>query len=161
MLPWIKDVTISQVKQPSTKINTKSDNLKNVKHIIAVSSCKGGVGKSTIATNIALKLAENSNLKIGLLDADVYGPSLPNLIPINNPIIKRSKINDKFIEPLIGPNGLKMISFGHVNSKAVTGAGGKQAAIMRGPIVSKVINQLITQTEWNDLDYLIIDFPPG
>ena len=75
--------------------------------------------------------------------------------------IVRSVNNAKAIMPLIGPFGLKMLSFGHVNPNSAPGAGGQSPAVMRGPIVSKVINQLVAGTEWGELDYLIVDMPPG
>lgn len=135
--------------------------LKSVKHAIAVSSCKGGVGKSTIAVNLALSLAKQ-NLKVGILDADIYGPSLPSMLRPIDPTVKRSKTKEKFVEPLTGPLNIKMLSFGHVNPKAgAPGAGGKEAALIRGPIASRVINQLICFTDWDELDYLIVDMPPG
>jgi ATP-binding protein involved in chromosome partitioning len=92
------------------------------------------------------------------------GPSIPTLIsPINGDVaIKRSKVNSKFVKPLVDDDGVQFLSFGHVNRKSgVTGAGGQGAAIIRGPIASRVINQLVAATEWDDVDYLIVDMPPG
>ena len=137
--------------------------LAHVEHVIAVSSCKGGVGKSTVAVNLAMTLARQG-LRVGIVDADIYGPSLPFMIQPEDVTVKRSPTNDKHVLPLAasGMPNLKFLSFGHVNPKAgVAGAGGRGAAIMRGPIVSRVINQLITSTEWGNLDYLLVDMPPG
>jgi len=101
-------------------------------------------------------------LKVALLDADIYGPSLPFLVsPIDNTVRKVGPDKPGFIWPLETKEGLKVLSFGHVNPKAATGAGGKGAAVMRGPIATRVINQLIAATEWGELDYLLIDMPPG
>lgn len=139
------------------------------------------MGKSTIAANLAVTLAQRG-LRVGLLDADIYGPSIPLLVPVEDRTVFKSKTDPKAVLPLVGPYGLKILSFGHVNPKAgvkqlkpfmlclgyrflrllgVVGAGGKQAAIIRGPVVSRVINQLIASTEWGDLDYLVVDMPPG
>jgi Mrp family chromosome partitioning ATPase/DUF971 family protein len=129
----------------------KAPGLERVKALLAVSSCKGGVGKSTVAVNLASTLAK-SGAKVGLFDADVYGPSLPTLLrPANTDLFSR----DDMIIPL-DFKGMKLMSFGYVPS----GPGGG-AAIMRGPMVTQVINQLLTGTEWGALDYLIIDMPPG
>jgi Mrp family chromosome partitioning ATPase/DUF971 family protein len=163
---WAKDITVQVVteKQKSTSnaiMTTGSDKLSIVHHAIAVSSCKGGVGKSTVAVNLALTLAKRG-LRVGLLDADIYGTSLPVMINTSNQIVKRSKQNPKFVLPLDGPYGLKMLSFGHVNpDSGAPGGGVGGAAVLRGPIASKIINQLISATEWGELDYLIIDMPPG
>lgn len=105
--------------------------------------------------NLALSLVKKG-LSVGILDADVFGPSLPAMIPVHSKVIKRSPDNDKFILPLEGPLGIKVLSFGFVNPKAgAPGAGGKDAALMRGPVVSKVINQLLNSTDWGALDYLV------
>ena len=163
---WIKDIDVQVIteKQSSSNnaiISTGSDKLSIIQHAIAVSSCKGGVGKSTVAVNLALTLAKRG-LRVGLLDADIYGPSLPVMINTSNQILKRSKANPKFVLPLEGPYGLKILSFGHVNpDSGAPGGGSGGAAVLRGPIASKIINQLISATEWGTLDYLIIDMPPG
>lgn len=167
---WVvdaEDVTVEEFSKTSASSNlTSSDSststMHNVKHVIAVSSCKGGVGKSTVAVNLAFALASRG-LKVGLLDADIYGPSLPSLVQCeDNNTVRRSPNNSKFILPLVGPLGVKMLSFGHVNPKAgAPGAGGKGPALMRGPIASKLINQLIGATEWGELDYMVVDMPPG
>jgi len=164
---WIKDIDIQVITEKQNSLNnaiissTDSNKLSIIQHAIAISSCKGGVGKSTVAVNLALTLAKRG-LRVGLLDADIYGPSLPVMINTSNQILKRSKQNPKFILPLEGPYGLKMLSFGHVNpDSGAPGGGSGGAAVLRGPIASKIINQLISATEWGRLDYLIIDMPPG
>ncbi len=123
--------------------------LSNVKNIIAVSSCKGGVGKSTMAASIAWELSRRG-ASVGLMDADIHGPSLPSLFNLKNVEI----FTDEF--KLIVPyeyEGLKLMSFGFLLGDA--------PAVMRGPIVTRYIQQLLFQVNWGDLDYLIIDMPPG
>lgn len=120
-----------------------------VKNIIAVSSCKGGVGKSTIAAYIALNLKEKG-LKVGLLDADIYGPSIPTLFNIGDVTIKTNDAGQ--IIP-IDSKGIKVLSFGFLLKD--------NAAILRGPIVSRYIQQMFFACDWTNLDYLIVDLPPG
>lgn len=117
-LSWVKEVQVDILrKRPSSKSSTTGSALSRVEHIIAVSSCKGGVGKSTTAVNLALTLAKRG-LRVGLLDADVYGPSLPLMLQADDLTVRRSEENSKMIYPLKGPYGIEMISFGHVNPKA-------------------------------------------
>lgn len=111
-------------KRPHSASASLGSSLARVEHIIAVSSCKGGVGKSTIAVNFALTLAKRG-LRVGLLDADVYGPSLPSMIQAIDNNVHKSQENPKFILPLIGPYNLKMLSFGHVNPKSGAPGSGK------------------------------------
>jgi len=130
----------------------KYPGLAGVQRILAVSSCKGGVGKSTTAVNTALALARYG-LRVGLLDADVYGPSLPTLLrPEETTLYQRE---DGLILPL-DVEGLKVMSFGWIDPEQQRGA-----AILRGPMVSQVVSQLATRVAWGELDYLVIDFPPG
>eukprot|EP01038_Epipyxis_sp_PR26KG_P014985 gene14985-20158_t len=162
-MDWISKLTIKNSQDNKANQSLPTAGVNHIKHIIGVSSCKGGVGKSTVAMNLAVALYER-NLSVGLLDADVYGPSLPLLLPVIDRTVRKSKTNPTCILPLLARDypTLKLLSFGFVNSKAgVTGAGGQTAAVLRGPIVSKVINQLLLSTEWGHLDYLIVDMPPG
>lgn len=154
-LPWVTAVTVHMSAQPRTNSNplmARAPGLEKVQHIIAVSSCKGGVGKSTTAVNIAYSLTQ-LGAKVGLFDADVYGPSLPTLV---SPPQRELFMRGELIQPL-EYEGVRLMSFGFVS----TGAGGGGPAIMRGPMVTQVINQLLTTTEWGELDYLVIDMPPG
>eukprot|EP00752_Nemacystus_decipiens_P004097 g3749.t1 len=139
-----------------------SPGLESVRDVVCVSSCKGGVGKSTVAVNLAYSLAAQG-AKVGLLDADVYGPSLPTLVNPDDVALRVSPAfpDLKLLSPVVH-RGVACMSFGWVNAKAgVPGAGGHGAAVMRGPMVSKVINQLLLGTDWGELEYLIIDMPPG
>jgi Mrp family chromosome partitioning ATPase len=130
-----------------------------VAEIIAVSSCKGGVGKSTVSVNLAFSLAKRG-ARVGILDADIYGPSLPTMVSPADKTIRVSRSTKNFVVP-IDYEGVKCMSFGFVNQKAAPGAGGVGAAVMRGPMVSKLVDQLVLGTEWGELDYLVVDMPPG
>jgi ATP-binding protein involved in chromosome partitioning len=116
--------------------------------VIAVSSGKGGVGKSTIAANLAVALA-GQRLKIGLMDADVYGPNIPRMLGVS----ARPAVQGNKILPLEA-HGVKLISLGLLIER-------DQPAIWRGPIITKVIQQFLHDVHWGGLDYLIVDMPPG
>lgn len=121
-----------------------------VKHVIAISSGKGGVGKSTVSSHLALALAQKGS-KVGLLDADIYGPSIPRIFGILNqqpPVNSNNKI-----EPIERYN-VKIMSMGLLVEE-------NQALIWRGPMLFKAIEQLIRDVNWGELDYLLIDLPPG
>jgi ATP-binding protein involved in chromosome partitioning len=120
----------------------------NLGHIIAVSSGKGGVGKSTVAVNLAIALAKQG-ARIGLMDADVYGPNVPLMMGVNEPPM----VIDQRIVPLEA-HGLKIMSLGFIIER-------DQPAIWRGPIITKVITQFLRDVAWGTLDYLIVDMPPG
>src|SRR5580698_4483675 len=120
----------------------------NLGQIIAVSSGKGGVGKSTVATNLAVTLARDG-AKVGLMDADIYGPNIPRMLGASGqPYVEREKIIP------LEAHGLKVISIGFLVDR-------EQPAIWRGPIIMKVITQFLRDVEWGELDYLIVDIPPG
>jgi ATP-binding protein involved in chromosome partitioning len=120
----------------------------DLRKVIAVSSGKGGVGKSTIAANVAAALSQQG-LKIGLMDADVYGPNIPRMLGIT----ARPAVVGNKIQPLEA-HGLKVISLGLLIER-------DQPAIWRGPIITKVIGQFLHDVEWGGLDYLVVDMPPG
>lgn len=120
----------------------------NLGTILAVSSGKGGVGKSTVSTNLAVALAQEG-ARVGLMDADVYGPNVPRLMGVNEP---PSVINEKII-PLTA-HGVKVISLGFLIER-------EQPAIWRGPIIMKIITQFLRDVAWGDLDFFIVDMPPG
>jgi ATP-binding protein involved in chromosome partitioning len=117
-----------------------------VRHIVAVASGKGGVGKSTVAANLALALAK-TGAKVGLMDADIYGPSIPIMMGVG-PV-------DQQTTPFpIERHGLKLMSMGFV-------LGEDQAAVLRGPMIHRYLVAFLTQIDWGQLDYLLIDMPPG
>ncbi|AEG01704.1 iron-sulfur cluster carrier protein ApbC [Methylomonas methanica] len=123
--------------------------LPNVKNIVAVASGKGGVGKSTTSVNLALALAtEGAN--VGILDADIYGPSIPTMLGLSG---QPETLDGKFLLPKTS-FGVQTISIGYLVDP-------DQPMIWRGPMVTGALQQLLTQTQWSDLDYLIIDLPPG
>lgn len=121
----------------------------NVKNIIAVASGKGGVGKSTTAANLALALAAEG-AKVGVLDADIYGPSQPMMLGISG---RPETTDGKTMEPLEN-HGLQVSSIGFMIDP-------DEPMVWRGPIVTQALQQLLDQTNWRDLDYLIVDMPPG
>lgn len=123
--------------------------LPGVKNIVAVASGKGGVGKTTVSVNLALALAK-TGAKVGLLDADIYGPSVPLMLGLK---ASPEVINNKIQAPVI--EGVKVISMGFFYEQS------QQAGIYRGPIVSGIVKQFLTDVNWGELDYLIIDLPPG
>jgi ATP-binding protein involved in chromosome partitioning len=116
--------------------------------IIAVSSGKGGVGKSTVAVNLAIALAKKG-ARVGIMDADVYGPNLPRMLGVDAP----PPVRDQKIQPLEA-YGIKVMSIGFMIER-------DQPAIWRGPIIMKVITQFLRDVAWGQLDYLIVDMPPG
>jgi len=121
----------------------------NVKNIIAVASGKGGVGKSTTAANLALALAAEG-ARVGVLDADIYGPSQPMMLGIS----RRPESEDgQTMEPLEN-HGIQVMSIGFLVNQ-------DEAMIWRGPMATQALEQLLRQTNWDDLDYLIVDMPPG
>jgi ATP-binding protein involved in chromosome partitioning len=121
----------------------------NVKNIIAVSSGKGGVGKSTVAVNLALALAAEG-ARVGMLDADIYGPSQPTMLGIEG---KPESVDGRTLEPLEN-YGIQASSIGFL-------VDADQPMVWRGPMVTQALQQLLAQTNWKDLDYLIVDMPPG
>lgn len=148
-LPGVTGVQVTMsAMQPKARSGPAINTLKNVGAVIAVSSCKGGVGKSTVAAHLARAIQREGH-KVGLLDVDIYGPSLPTLFKTNNPDVY---MKNNLLEPVLC-DGLKTMSLGYVM--------GDRPAVMRGPMVSNYTSQILQQTDWGDLDYLIIDMPPG
>lgn len=123
--------------------------LPGVKNIIAVASGKGGVGKTTVSVNLAIALSK-TGAKVGLLDADIYGPSVPLMFGLKD----SPQVVDNKIQPPVA-EGVKIISMGFFYEQS------QQAGIYRGPIISGIIKQFLTDVNWGELDYLIIDLPPG
>ncbi len=156
----INDVQI-EIDNEVSESNSKSKSnipelktIKGIKHIIAISSGKGGVGKSTIAVNIACSLAK-LGLKTGLLDADIYGPNTPSMLGVTeeNPKVTDGSGNDQRLIP-INKYGISLVSMGFLIEEG-------QPVIWRGPMLNSIIKQFLYQVEWNNLDFLVIDLPPG
>lgn len=127
-----------------------SEAMATVKNIIGVASGKGGVGKSTVSLNLALALAQ-SGAKVGLLDADIYGPSIPLMLGMQKAYME---VDNNKLQP-VDSHGIKVVSFGFFAEQE------HQAAIYRGPIISGILKQFLIDTNWSNLDYLIVDLPPG
>jgi ATP-binding protein involved in chromosome partitioning len=126
--------------------------LPQVGHVVAVSSGKGGVGKSMVATNLAVALARQG-LKVGLLDADIYGPNIPLMFgETRRPQVSGAKGQER-IEPLEA-HGVRLMSLGFLLEK-------EQPAIMRGPLIAGILRQFLEQVEWGELDVMLVDMPPG
>ncbi len=149
-IPGVASVSVNMTSQsPQTQISSSPNPLSKIGSIIAVSSCKGGVGKSTVAAHLAQELSHRG-FKIGLLDADIHGPSVPALFHFDNTKIYADQNNQ--LIPL-EKNNLKIMSFGFLLGDA--------PAVMRGPILTRYVQQLLFNTAWGELDYLFIDMPPG
>ena len=127
--------------------------LPGVKHIIAVASGKGGVGKSTVSSNLAAGLAAFGH-KVGLLDADIYGPSAPTMFDVVLEKPRLIEVDGKQVMAPVEAHGVKVLSIGFFTE-------GDQAVVWRGPMATKALNQMITDVEWGELDYMIVDLPPG
>ena len=148
-LPGVKEVKMKTgSKVFATRDYGQGGLLKGVKNVIAVASGKGGVGKSTIAVNLAVALAA-SGAKVGILDADIYGPNIPHMMGVNSEVEVRGNI---IIPPVA--HGVKVASLGFFYKN-------ETALIWRGPMVAGAVRQLLTQVEWGDLDYLVVDLGPG
>jgi ATP-binding protein involved in chromosome partitioning len=161
----INDVLKSKFNQIKVKVNfkiTKTTNktilndsrvLENVQNIIAVSSGKGGVGKSTVTANLAISL-QKMGFSVGVLDADIYGPSIPMMFDVVDKKPLAVNLNGKSKMKPIENFGIKILSIGFFTKM-------DQAVIWRGPMASKALNQMIFGSEWGNLDFLLIDLPPG
>ena len=138
----------------NTSSNRKDNNiLPNVKNVIAVISGKGGVGKSTVAANLALALAQGG-ASVGLMDADIYGPSVPIMFGVRGERPMMKEINGKGVIIPLEKFGIKLMSIGLLVDE-------KSAVVWRGPMASSAIKQFVTEVDWGELDYLVIDMPPG
>ena len=142
-----------KIEKVDSKISSQSKKISGVDSIIAVSSAKGGVGKSTLTINLAATLAKKG-CKVGILDADIYGPSVPTMMDVEGYVPKSTKVNgESKIDP-IESYGVKIMSIGFFTKL-------DQAVVWRGPMASKALNQMIFDTNWGELDFLFLDLPPG
>ncbi|MBC7949286.1 MAG: Mrp/NBP35 family ATP-binding protein [Chitinophagaceae bacterium] len=146
-------VKVNFTANTTTKRTDNKAVLPGVKNIIAVVSGKGGVGKSTVAANLALAIAQ-SGAKVGLMDADIYGPSVPIMFGVRGERPMMMDIEGKGMIIPLERYGIKLISIGLLVDE-------KNAVVWRGPMASSAIRQFITDVFWGDLDYLIVDMPPG
>ncbi len=137
----------SQIKSHAVQQNLKP--LKGIKNIIAVASGKGGVGKSTTAVNLALAL-QAEGASVSILDADIYGPSIPRMLGCTG---QPDSIDGKSLEPMIG-HGIQSMSIGYLVEEDTP-------MIWRGPMVTQALEQLLNDTNWKDVDYMVVDLPPG
>ena len=131
----------------------KGKQIKGIQNIIAIASGKGGVGKSTVAANLAVTLA-NMGFKVGVLDADIYGPSIPTMFDTADAKPISVEIDGKNLMKPVENYGVKMLSIGYFSCA-------NQAVVWRGPMASKALNQMIRDAAWGELDFLLIDLPPG
>ena len=135
---------------PTAPVQGGKSPLPGVRNVIAVASGKGGVGKSTTAVNLALALAAEG-ARVGILDADIYGPSQPTMLGLEGR--RPTSPDGKSLDPMVA-HGLQCMSMGFL-------VGADQPVIWRGPMATQALNQLLNQTSWDDVDYLIVDMPPG
>ncbi len=147
-IPGVTAVDLKMTANVRTPFGRREPAIPGVKHVIAVGSGKGGVGKSTVAVNVAASL-QLSGARVGLLDADIYGPSVPGMLGVAD----QPKVQEQKLIPLEA-FGMKLMSIG-----LLTGA--DKAMVWRGPMVSRAIEQMLGDVLWGELDYLVVDLPPG
>jgi ATP-binding protein involved in chromosome partitioning len=149
-LPGVTAVDLKMTANVRSAFNRRKPNqiIPGVKQAIAIASGKGGVGKSTVAINVACALGI-SGARVGLLDADIYGPSVPSMMGVQD----EPKVVDQKLVPLEA-FGIKLMSIGFLG-------GADKAMVWRGPMVARAIEQMLSDVHWGELDYLIIDLPPG
>lgn len=154
-LPGVELVEVEVgAETPQQKALPDRQGIDGVKNIIAVSSGKGGVGKSTVAVNIAVALAQAGS-KVGLIDADIYGPNAPTMLGLadTNILVQDGADGQQVLDPAFN-HGVKLVSMGFLIDK-------DQPVIWRGPMLNGIIRQFLYQVTWGELDYLIVDMPPG
>jgi ATP-binding protein involved in chromosome partitioning len=148
-IPGVTEVKVRMSAHiPATRPADQGEVMKGVKNIIAVASGKGGVGKTTVAVNLAVSLA-SSGARVGLLDADIYGPTVPVMMGVKE---RPGAVGNMMVPP--AAHGVKVISLGFFYKDDTP-------LVWRGPMVAGAVKQLLTQVEWGDLDYLVVDLPPG
>ncbi|WP_418264675.1 P-loop NTPase [Flavobacterium faecale] len=146
-------IKINSKVQVPEKAEVKGKSIPGIKNIIAVASGKGGVGKSTVTANLAVSLAK-MGFSVGVLDADIYGPSMPIMFDVENEKPISVQVDGKSKMKPIESYEVKMLSIGFFTSPS-------QAVIWRGPMASKALNQMIFDADWGELDFMLIDLPPG
>ena len=153
-LPGVENVTVDVTAEtPQQKALPDRTGIDGVKNILAVTSGKGGVGKSTVAVNIAVALAK-TGAAVGLIDADIYGPNAPTMMGLGEAnVTVRDDKGAQVLEPAFN-HGVKMVSMGFLIDK-------DQPVVWRGPMLNGVIRQFLYQVQWGELDYLVVDMPPG
>ncbi len=147
------DVEVVLTSKVTSVRKVDAEQLKGVKNIIAIASGKGGVGKSTVAANLAIAL-HKAGAKVGLIDADIYGPSIPIMFDVVNEHPKVEEVNGKTHLLPVEKYGIKLLSIGFFVDP-------EKALVWRGPMASNALLQLFNDSEWGELDYLVIDLPPG
>ncbi|MEB3356804.1 MAG: Mrp/NBP35 family ATP-binding protein [Synechococcales bacterium] len=153
-LPGVQSVEVEVTAEtPQQKSLPDRQGINGVKNIIAVSSGKGGVGKSTVAVNIAVALA-HAGAAVGMIDADIYGPNTPTMLGLSSAkVAVQETAQGQVLEPAFN-YGIKLVSMGFLIDR-------DQPVIWRGPMLNGIIRQFLYQVQWGDLDYLIVDMPPG
>ena len=154
LLPGVKEVIVDVTSEtPQQKALPNRQGIGGVKNIIAISSGKGGVGKSTVAVNVAVALAQ-MGAKVGLIDADIYGPNTPTMLGLaDTQIMVQQGESGEVLEPAFN-HGVKLVSMAFLIDK-------DQPVIWRGPMLNGIIRQFLYQVQWGELDYLLVDLPPG
>lgn len=157
-VPGVKNIKIDMTARVVARRPLGGKVIPKVKHVIAVGSGKGGVGKSTVATNLAVALAQ-TGAKVGLMDADVYGPTIPMLLGLDDERLEQTAVRlpDGNVVPRIVPaarHGVQCVSMGFMVEPG-------QPIVWRGPMLAKVVNQFLSDVDWGELDYLLVDLPPG
>ena len=145
-------INVEATKQENSNL-IKGEKIQGVKNIIAIASGKGGVGKSTVTANLAVAL-QRKGYKVGVVDADIYGPSQHIMFDVEKSRPQASQVNGKPVMLPVESYGVKLVSIGFF-------APGSQAVVWRGPMATKALNQIVKDSHWGELDYLLIDLPPG
>jgi ATP-binding protein involved in chromosome partitioning len=151
--PEVRTIVLEDERPANKPLELGKDMISSVKHIIGIASGKGGVGKSTVAVNLAVALAR-SGFKVGLADADVYGPSIPTMTGTEGALPMAELVDGKEEIIPIEKYGVKWMSIGYFAKR-------RQALIWRGPMASTALKQLVLQVNWGPLDFLLVDMPPG
>lgn len=156
IIHYVDKEAIPKINMTSNVTSNRTDKeevLPNVKNIIAIASGKGGVGKSTVTANLAVALAKEG-ASVGVVDADIYGPSIPIMFDVVHERPRSKKVGDKSLMVPVENYGIKILSIGFFADPA-------QAIPWRGPMASKALRQLFLEADWGELDYLLVDLPPG